>query len=351
MSSIGTGPLKIGIVGAGANGRARHIPGFRAIPGVEIVSVANRSRESSERAAAEYEIPEVYYTWAELVAAPDTNAICVSTWPNMHATIAVAALEHGKHVLSEGRMAMNAAEAHAMLDAARRHPGLVAHVVPAPYTLEIDNAVIGLIGNGYLGDVLSVEVIANGSGFIDYKAPMHWRQDPDISGLNIMGMGIAYERIMRWVGPAASVSALGRVNVKSRRDGQGHQRWMTIPDHIEALCEMASGPVMHLKVSSISGIAPADYIALYGSEGTLRVDVNATSCRVFGGRRGDKELKELEVEREANGGWRVEEDFAESVRDGKPVTRTTFEDGVRYMEFTEAVVRSMQRAHRVALPL
>ena len=38
--------LRIGIVGAGGNVRARHVPGFRAIPGVELVAVVNRSRAS-----------------------------------------------------------------------------------------------------------------------------------------------------------------------------------------------------------------------------------------------------------------------------------------------------------------
>ncbi len=45
--------IRIGLVGAGANTRLRHIPGFQAIDGVELVSVANRSRESGQRIADE----------------------------------------------------------------------------------------------------------------------------------------------------------------------------------------------------------------------------------------------------------------------------------------------------------
>lgn len=37
--------VRIGLIGAGANTRLRHIPGFQAIPGVEIVAVCNRSAE------------------------------------------------------------------------------------------------------------------------------------------------------------------------------------------------------------------------------------------------------------------------------------------------------------------
>ncbi len=48
------------------------------------------------------------------------------------------ALEAGKHVLVEARMAMNAREALEMLAASRRSPHLVAQVVPSPFTLAFD---------------------------------------------------------------------------------------------------------------------------------------------------------------------------------------------------------------------
>ena len=85
--------VRLGIVGAGRNTRERHIPGFQAIPGVELVSVANRSRESGERAATEFGIAKVYDNWLELVQADDTNAILMGTWPYMHCPITLAALE------------------------------------------------------------------------------------------------------------------------------------------------------------------------------------------------------------------------------------------------------------------
>ena len=52
------GVIRVGIVGAGDNTRVRHIPGLREMEGVEIVSVCNRSRESSERVASQFEIPK-----------------------------------------------------------------------------------------------------------------------------------------------------------------------------------------------------------------------------------------------------------------------------------------------------
>src|SRR6266487_6990076 len=111
--------IRIGIVGAGGNTTARHIPGLQAIDGCAIVSVCNRSRASSQRVADQFGIPTIYDSWQELVAAPDNDAIVIGTWPYLHCRATLAALAAGKHVLCEARMAMNLQEAIAMRDAAR----------------------------------------------------------------------------------------------------------------------------------------------------------------------------------------------------------------------------------------
>src|SRR6266540_4317835 len=114
--------IRIGLVGAGGIARQRHLPGFKQIDGAEVVSVVNRSRESSERVAKEFGIPGVHDTWTALVQDPRIDAVVIGTWPYLHHPVTLAALAAGKHVLTEGRMAMNAAQAREMLAAARAHP-------------------------------------------------------------------------------------------------------------------------------------------------------------------------------------------------------------------------------------
>ena len=118
------GNIRVGLIGAGANTRLRHIPGFREQRDVEVVAVANRSRESGERIAGEYEIPTVYDNWADLLNDDSIDAVCIGTWPYMHRNLVLACMASGKHVLTEARMAMNADEAHEMLDASRLYPDL-----------------------------------------------------------------------------------------------------------------------------------------------------------------------------------------------------------------------------------
>ena len=127
--------LRIGIVGAGANTKSRHIPGFQAIDGVEVVAVCNRTRESGQKAADEFGIPQVYEDWQTLVQADEVDAVCVGTWPYLHCPISLATLEAGKHILTEARMAMTLDEGRQMLAAAEK-AGKVAMIVPAPFYLE-----------------------------------------------------------------------------------------------------------------------------------------------------------------------------------------------------------------------
>jgi len=278
----------------------------------------------------------------------DTDAICVGTWPYMHCPVTLNALECNKHVLCEARMAMNAGEARAMLDAARHRPHLVAQVVPAPHTLFADRMLSDLISDGFLGDLLAVEATAAGGEFIDRDSPMHWRHDADLSGYNTLALGIYYEAMMRWVGPASRVTATARVNVRRRKDADGVLRAITVPDHVAALCELACGASAQLRFSAVTGLAPRREAWLFGSEGTLRLDVAAQT--LYGGKRGDAELREIPIPPEKRGAWRVEEEFVNAIRGKEKVTRTTFDDGLRYMEFTEAVLRSAQTGQAIALP-
>ena len=342
--------IRVGIVGAGDNTRVRHIPGLRAQEGVEIVSVSNRTRESSERVASQFEIPTVYDNWMDLVEADDTDAICIGTWPYMHCPVTLAALENGKHVLCEARMAMDADEAHEMLAASRRNPDLVTQVVPSPFTFKVDATIQEHIANGYLGDVLAIEARLTQDNFVDRESPLHWRHVRELSGYNILMMGIWYEAMMRWVGPATEVMAMTRVHVKNRRDESGDLHMVTVPDHVDVLCRMACGAQAHIRLSSVTGLAPASEVWLYGSEGTLRLE-GPPSLALYGGRRGDSQLSEIAVPPEKQGGWRVEEEFINAIKGKEKVTRTTFEAGVQYMEFTEAVTRSAQTRQAVALPL
>jgi predicted dehydrogenase len=338
--------IRVGVIGAGANTRLHHIPKLQAQDGVEIVGVCNRSRASSERVAREFGIPRVYEHWEQVIDDPAIHAIVIGTWPYMHAPITLAALEAGKHVMTEARMACNAAEAHRMLAASLAHPDLVTQIVPAPFSLRVDRTVQRLLREGFLGDLLVVEHVGTG-GWLDREAPMHWRQNRAYSGLNIMMFGIVYEMLMRWVGEAVEVTANGCVFVRKRKGEDGLLHEVHVPDHLDVLATLACGALCHIQQSAVTALRSGVGTWLHGSEGMLHFYNGILS----GARKGDDRMVGIEIPEEEQGGWRVEEEFVRAIRGQEKISHTTFEDGVKYMEFTEAVSRSMAEKCAVGLPL
>jgi predicted dehydrogenase len=130
-----------------------------------------------------------------------------------------------------------------MLDGARRAPSLVSQLVPAPHTLEVDSTIQKLLAEGYLGEVLAVELQAGQGNFVEPDAPMHWRQDASLSGHNILNMGIWYEAMSRWLGPASLPAPLtSRPRCPRARARRPHRR--SAPDHVDilAIFGAARGP-------------------------------------------------------------------------------------------------------------
>ncbi len=342
--------IRVGVIGAGNNTRVRHIPGLQAIEGVEFVSVCNRSRESAQKVADTFQIPTIYEDWRELVAADNIDAVVIGTWPYTHCEMTCAALDAGKHVMCEARMARNAAEAHTMLEKSQAHPDLVTQIVPSPFTLRVDQTIQDLIADGYLGELYSVNVRGVAPSFADPAAPLHWRHRQDLNGLNILTMGIWYEAAMRWVGPAAGVFARTRICTTERRDPEtGDMLSVDSPDHVNIVADLACGAQATYEFSAVCGLSPGSGAWLFGSKGTLHFD--QASNKLFDGQPGDTTLQEIEIAPEKAESWRVEEEFVGAIRGQEEIRRTTFADGVAYMEFTEAVHRSADSGQIVPLPL
>ncbi len=113
---------RVGIVGCGGIANGKHMPALSRLDNVEMVAFCDLVKERAEKAKADYGTPnaKIYDTYQELCADKTLDAIHVLTPNKSHAPITIAALEAGKHVMCEKPMAKTAADAQAMLDAAKR---------------------------------------------------------------------------------------------------------------------------------------------------------------------------------------------------------------------------------------
>jgi predicted dehydrogenase len=342
--------IRIGIVGAGEITRSRHVPGFAAIPGVRVVAVCNRHRESARRIAREFEIPKVHGSWEDLVCDPNVDAVVIGAWPYLHCPVTLAAFDAGKHVLTQARMAMNAREAQRMLDGSLEAPQLTAMIVPSPYGLAGDAFMRSLIDAGYLGKLREVHVHSLSDQLADTETPLSWRQMTKYSGFNMLTLGIVYETVLRWVAPAARVLGYASKIVRHRFDpAQGKQAKVGTPDSVQVMTTNSDGSCGVYRFSGVVWNDASMGVALYGDDGTLTYDLLRDEIR--GGKRGAGRLEPIAVPESQRGSWQVEADFIAAIRGEREVTRTNFATGVQYMQFTEAVARSSRHQVPVTLPL
>lgn len=326
--------IRVGLIGAGANTRLRHIPGLRAVNGVAIVGVCNRRPESTKAVASEFNIAKTYARWEDLIADPEIDAIVIGTWPYLHCPITLAALQAGKHVMTEARISMNADEARRMLAASQQHPSLVTQVVPSPFGLKGHDVMVDLLANGFIGDLREVRVFNFNGAFADPNAPLTWRQDATLSGCNMLTLGIVHETLMRWVPPVVSLIAQTHAHIPTRSE-----RAVGTPDSVQVSAKLQGGACVTYHFSGATAFGQTAGIELFGTKGTLCYDLLTDTIR--GGQAGRlSDLPNIPIPTAKARAWNVEADFIAAIRAHKPIAFTTFEAGVAYMEFTEAVARN-----------
>ena len=332
--------VRVGFVGLGGIARQRHVPGLRAIDGVEMVAVANSTRKSSERAAADFGIPQVCDSWEEVVARDDVDAVLIGTWPYLHHDVSIAALDAGKHVFTQARMAMDAAEARAMV-AKAQSTGRVAMVCPVPIGLSVDRVIARLLRERTLGDLRLVRVQSFSDAYASADAPMNWRKDHRLSGMNMHTLGMYIEVIHRWFGWTRTVSAMTDIFVPERADGRGAMAPVRIPDQILVNSRLRNGLCVQYVVNAAVHHG-GDAIEVYGSAGTLRYDV--PSDKLWAAAPGGEFEVITPDESEAYDlkHWRVEREFVQAIREAGEV-HPNFQDGLRYMEVLQAVYDSASK--------
>ncbi len=163
MKNIGMGLVGPGFVAA------HHIDAVRRLGDVDVIAIAGSSQESTERKAREYKVDHAYGDYHALIADPDVHVIHNTTPNYLHLPITLAALEAGKHVISDKPLAMNSEEGRRLRDAAVA--ARVAHVVTFNYR---GNPLVqqarGMVARGETGPV----------GFVHGHYLQDWMTDPNI---------------------------------------------------------------------------------------------------------------------------------------------------------------------------
>lgn len=336
---MGDDTVGIGFIGAGGIARQRHVPGLKAIPGVKLVAVCNRGEESSRDAAEEYGFEAVQTDWRALIARDDVDAVFIGTWPYTHAEMSIAALEAGKHVFCQARMAMNLAQAQRMQASAQARPELVNMLCPPPHRMPYEPFVRTMIRTGRLGELREVEVACLDAS-CDNPDKITWRERVEYSGKQIMQVGIWAELLNAWVGEYETLKAVTHTPVSTKTDTDGKAYPIQIPQVVLIEGQLVNGATINEQHSGVSQEPPMNSVTIYGSAARLRYPIGG---QLLFGKIGEP-LKPAVVPKELTCSWQVEASFIAAVRAARagipPQQRRVspdFVEGLKYMKKVEAI--------------
>jgi predicted dehydrogenase len=144
--------LKVGIIGNGGIANS-HMYGYQDLGDrVEVVACCDINFDKAKEFAARYSIPNVYDNCYDMLRENALDIVSVCTWNAAHCECTVAALNAGVNVLCEKPMAMNAAEALKMEEAAKKAGKLLMLGFVRRQGDDAKRAV-QLVQNGDLGEV------------------------------------------------------------------------------------------------------------------------------------------------------------------------------------------------------
>ena len=113
--------LNIGVIGCGAIGRDHIRRLTDIVPGCQVVACADYFEEAAIKVAAQYEGMKAYKTGEELIAAPEVQAVVITSSDPSHAGYVLEALKAGKQVFCEKPLAQSAADCEKIIAAETAH--------------------------------------------------------------------------------------------------------------------------------------------------------------------------------------------------------------------------------------
>jgi len=344
--------MRFGLIGLGAIGQVRRTA-LAQTPGLALTAV--HDADAARMAGAAGEGVSAFDSAEALLQSDCCDAVVISTPPDTHEALAVAAMRAGKHVLVEKPMASSAASCLRMMEAARQTGRTLTVGFNHRYFAAV-KAVREAVRSGAIGTLSHVRGYAGHVGLAEFKAP--WMYDKRVMGGGaLMDNGIHMaDLVQHLMGGVATVSGLAGSAVW-RLDG--------VEDNGLALLRSPAGVLGSLQASWSEWRGYHFFVEAYGDRGMARAyyapmtSVVITMDRPGGTPRVRRNFYPAAILREKLRGWQstvvqtfVEEfqDFAALARGeaGSPVIARA-EDGWRAVAIAEAVYASSAEGRVVAL--
>ena len=341
--------LRVVAAGAGAQIFNAHRRGLEAI-GATVVGGQDIDPDRLDRVAAELRCP-AYLDPADLLRQPADLAVITASHP-AHAGLALAGLRAGLHVLVEKPIAVQVAEADAMVTEAERRGRVLAVAFQQRTRPEVREA-RRLVREGVLGDLQHATLLATWPRRHSYFGLGPWRGTwrGEGGGVLLNQGEHDLDLLLHLAGPPSTVFGWTRTRLHP----------IEVEDTVEAILEWPSGMVGSVHISTAE-VDEAQRIELTGSRGRLRlvhgrldVERNRQDFREYAASAGDPfqgpEAGEVSTYVGEGGGHEdLYRDLAGALATGgAPIAPGL--DAARALEVATAIIFSSKTGEVVRLPL
>jgi len=250
--------LRIGLVGVGGAAQINHIPALKKIEDVELVALCDRDREKVGRVAQKFGVPRASNRFDDLLEDDSIDAIDICTPNFLHAPMATAALEAGKHVLCERPLARSAEEARQMAKAARKAERVLMCAVQHRFRADAQ-LLRTFVDKGDLGEIFYAK-----AGWLRLRTEWdsdEWRRQKRESGGGVvLDLGFQMIDLSLWV--------LGGPKVESVTASVHRQRKGEVEDSATAFFRLETGATLTLELTwGLLMEKDFAYLNLFGSGG------------------------------------------------------------------------------------
>lgn len=344
--------MKFGLIGAGAFGALR-AAAIGKSQGNQLVGVFDQSQEAARAVAG---TAKVYASTESLIEADDVDAVIISTPPQFHEPLAVAAAKNGKHAIVEKPMAPTVDACRRMVEAAVEAKKLLTIGFNHRYFPAL-KVVRDIVASGELGELSHVRAFAGHNGLSNFRAP--WFYDPEIQGGGALtDNGIHVLDLCRYImGDFREIYGQTRNNTWELGDAE---------DNAFGLFRNDAGVVCSLHACWTEWKGYRFHVEAYGTKGMARAyyaPMQATIIRMDkpgGAPRTQRLLYPEAIIREKLKGWQTTtiqalmeemDEFADlaSGKTSSPGRLSTGVDGVRSMEVVKAAYASGKAGKAITL--
>jgi predicted dehydrogenase len=330
--------IRFGIVGFGLHAVKRLMPGFALAKNCRVTALSRRDITQAQESARQYEIPLAFDSVAELCRSPEVDAVLVTTPNSLHLKDVLTAVEAGKAVLCEKPLAMNAAEARQMVEAARRQNIRfgVAHVFRFDQSVRKfrEHVAAGAIGR-------PIFARSEFSFLADPSHPRKWLYDASVAGAGpVFDIGVHCIDTLRFILQDEVVRVSATANSDKRSGDVESVAALTL--------EFSRGTLATVLVSY-----RAEYrtpLEIVGDAGTLFAEdaLNVEHPIQIELRRGKDLLQRDQVSNQL--AYALQVDAFADWMDGKSQFPAPGEEGWQNQEILDAALRSIKSGRAEAVP-